>query len=61
MCDNLKLYYKFKVGMMSMSKIDKEKEIVELMIKIYCRKKHNHKDELCDECSELKNYAHMRL
>ena len=61
MYDNLKLYYKFKVGMMSMTKIDKEKEIVELMIKIYCRKKHNHKDELCDECSELKNYAHMRL
>ncbi|WP_187291719.1 nitrous oxide-stimulated promoter family protein [Clostridium novyi] len=44
-----------------MTKIEKEKEIVELMIKIYCKKKHNHKYDLCDECSELKNYAHMRL
>lgn len=32
------------------------------MINIYCRKKHgNEKGELCQECSELLDYAHKRL
>ena len=32
------------------------------MIEIYCRKKHGHnKGELCEECSELLEYAHKRL
>ncbi len=30
------------------------------MIKYYCRKKHGG-NELCDECSELLNYALMRI
>lgn len=41
-------------------RITKEKEIVELMIKLYCNKKHNSK-ELCEECTELLGYAHKRL
>ncbi|KEI07505.1 nitrous oxide-stimulated promoter family protein [Clostridium botulinum] len=44
-----------------MTKIQKEKEIVELMIKIYCRKNHNSKEQLCNECRALKEYAHIRL
>ena len=32
------------------------------MIDIYCQKKHgNNKGELCEECSELLEYAHKRL
>lgn len=32
------------------------------MIRLYCRKKHKNKsDILCDECNELKEYAHFRL
>ncbi|WP_018664816.1 nitrous oxide-stimulated promoter family protein [Heyndrickxia acidiproducens] len=40
--------------------IQKEKETVAEMIRIYCRKKH-HRDELCEECLDLKNYAFKRL
>lgn len=43
-------------------RIEKEKEIVELMIRIYCEKKHkSKKGELCSGCSELLDYAHKRL
>ena len=44
-----------------MSRVEKEKEIVELMIRLYCEKNHNCKDELCDDCRELLEYAHKRL
>ncbi|MDO4535214.1 MAG: nitrous oxide-stimulated promoter family protein [Clostridium perfringens] len=45
-----------------MNKIEKEKNIVALMIEIYCKGKHkSKKGELCTECSELKEYAHKRL
>lgn len=43
-----------------MTKIDREKRTIELMIKIYCKKKHKNK-ELCEECKELLEYAHKRL
>ena len=43
-----------------MSKIEREKRTIELMIKIYCRKKHKNK-ELCEECKDLLEYAHKRL
>jgi len=43
-----------------MSKIEREKRTIELMIKIYCNKKHKNK-ELCEECKELLEYAHKRL
>ena len=44
-----------------MSRVEKEKEIVELMIRLYCEKKHKCKYELCDDCRELLEYAHKRL
>ncbi|MCI6277793.1 MAG: nitrous oxide-stimulated promoter family protein [Clostridium sp.] len=44
-----------------MNRIEKEKKTVELMINLYCRKKHHRKGELCDECKELLEYANKRL
>jgi Nitrous oxide-stimulated promoter. len=41
-------------------KIDKERRILTLMIRIYCRKKHRSQD-LCDECQALLSYALNRL
>lgn len=38
----------------------KEKQVVSFMISLYCRKKHHHKDGLCDECKALNEYAMMR-
>ena len=36
-----------------MSRVEKEKEIVELMIRLYCEKNHKCKYELCDYCKEI--------
>lgn len=47
--------------MTKLGRVEKEKKVIELMINIYCRKKHNLKDGLCDECKELLDYAHKRL
>ena len=47
--------------MAKLGRVEKEKIVIELMINIYCRKKHNLKDGLCDECKELLEYAHKRL
>lgn len=44
-----------------MSRIQKEKDTIKIMIEIYCKKKHKHKDMLCDECQELLDYANKRL
>lgn len=47
-----------------MSRIEKEKKTINLMIGIYCKKKHKHEqkeDGLCEECRELLQYAHKRL
>lgn len=43
-----------------MTKIEKEKQTVELMIGIYCRGQHKSKT-LCPECSQLRDYAHQQL
>ncbi|MDR6124826.1 hypothetical protein QFZ87_004423 [Bacillus sp. SLBN-46] len=40
--------------------IQKEKEIVKEMIELYCKKKH-HREVLCKDCQDLKNYALLRL
>ena len=40
--------------------IQEEKDTVEKMIRIYCKKKH-HQQDLCDDCQELLNYSHKRL
>lgn len=37
-----------------------EKQVVEKMIKFYCRKNHDASDGLCKECGELRNYAFSR-
>ena len=42
-------------------RIDNEKQVIKLMIDIYCKKNHKCKNGLCDECQELLNYAHFRL
>ena len=45
-----------------MTRIEKEKNIINLMINIYCNKKHGYKNRgLCNECSELLEYANKRL
>lgn len=47
--------------MIEKKRIQQQKKDVEAMIRIYCSKKHNSKEELCSECRELMNYAAMRL
>lgn len=47
--------------MAKLGRVEKEKKVIELMINIYCRKKHSSKGELCNECKELLEYAHKRL
>lgn len=39
--------------------IAREKETIEVMIGMYC--KGNHSEELCIECSELRDYAFGRI
>ncbi len=41
-------------------KIEEERKVVELMIKLYCKKKHKNK-ELCNDCNELLEYVNLRL
>ena len=41
-------------------KRQKEKNVVSLMIALYCRKNH-HTKELCPECEALTNYACSRI
>lgn len=43
----------------TLSKREKEKQLVSQMITLYCRK-HHHQDGLCEKCQELERYAHMR-
>ena len=42
------------------SKREKEKQVVGLMIQLYCHKNHNTKNGLCPECEQLKIYAEQR-
>ncbi len=42
-----------------MGKIEKEKQVVKIMIEIHCRKKHKSK-VLCGDCAELLDYANLR-
>lgn len=43
-----------------MNLIQKEKQVVESMIRLYCQKYENNQT-LCPECAELIRYAHQRL
>ncbi|MDD2576266.1 MAG: nitrous oxide-stimulated promoter family protein [Bacteroidales bacterium] len=40
--------------------IEKEKRIMELMVRLYCSKKEKN-NELCDSCKELIKYSKKRL
>lgn len=42
------------------SKREREKSTVALMIRLYCKKKHGVKSELCEECQVLHDYAMLR-
>ncbi len=43
-------------------KIEREKRVVEKMIRIFCRHHHNTASaELCDDCDRLLDYCRMRL
>jgi len=45
-----------------MTRIEREKEVVSVMIGLYCRKQHGTTDgNLCPECAELEAYAMKRL
>ncbi|MFX1496292.1 MAG: nitrous oxide-stimulated promoter family protein [Promethearchaeota archaeon] len=41
--------------------IEKERITVQTMVKIYCKKFHGNKSELCNECLELLEYVEERL
>ena len=45
---------------MKKQRVAHEKKVVELMIRIYCRKKEKNA-VLCPDCEELLRYAHTRL
>ncbi|WP_221657904.1 nitrous oxide-stimulated promoter family protein [Bacteroides salyersiae] len=45
---------------MNKNRITREKRTVELMIRLYCRKKEKNQT-LCPSCEELLHYAHARL
>ncbi len=42
------------------TKRQREKKTVAFMIKLYCRKKHGTKNEICPDCKALSEYAAMR-
>ena len=44
-------------------KREKEKQVMELMIRLYCRKNHGEQreKELCSECRALRDYAMLRI
>lgn len=41
-------------------RIEREKQTVELMIRLYCRRKEKNAD-LCEDCRKLLEYSHRRL
>lgn len=47
--------------LLPMSRIEREKKTIDIMLAIYCHDHHQASDGLCDNCSSLKIYAHQRL
>jgi len=41
-------------------KREREKEVVSLMIRLYCKKNHKTKEGLCEACVNLDSYAKLR-
>ena len=48
------------LGQITMS-IEREKQTICFMVKIYCRGKHKEHDDLCPECEQLLGYANKKL
>lgn len=47
---------------MAKGRIEREKRAIELMINVYCHKKHQHQSKgRCSDCEALLSYAHQRL
>ena len=46
--------------MNTQSKREKEKQVVSLMIHLYCKKNHGTKGRLCPDCQQLLDYAMLR-
>lgn len=46
--------------MKAAAKREKEKQVIQEMISLYCRKQH-HGQSLCKECQTLCRYAHQRI
>ena len=42
-------------------RVAREKQTVAAMVAIYCRQQHGRREGLCPACSELLDYAHLRL
>lgn len=42
------------------SKRETEKQVVSLMIRVYCKGRHGRKSGLCEDCAALERYAHSR-
>jgi hypothetical protein len=44
-----------------MDRLEREKLTIKNMVRLYCREKHDSPEGLCQECSELQEYALQRL
>ncbi len=44
-----------------MGRIEREKNVVAVMIRLYCGKKHGESRPPCKECGDLLRYAHKKL
>lgn len=42
-------------------RIAREKNTIDAMLRLFCRDHHQFDGALCDECDELRRYAHQRL
>ena len=45
----------------SKSRLEREKNTIRTMIKMYCKKSHEPEAEFCQECAELLEYTEKRL
>ena len=41
-------------------RLKRDQKTLDLMIDMYCRDKHGHKNGNCEDCTEMKEYAHLR-
>jgi uncharacterized protein len=53
--------YNEEASSSSLRMAEKKKALVQLMIRLYCSKKHMQKDTLCRDCEVLLEYSHKRL